>query len=217
MMSGLRRHLSYANVMATIAVFIALGGGAYAVGLKRNSVGTKQLKPNAVTGPKVADSSLGGNDIADGSVGPSDIADGSFGPSDISDPQPFQIRGVSASGSCFTDPGRFCGVPGAGWAQPLAPHGYAGYFVDAEGFVHLQGTVRAVNTSGTEFTIFTLPLSLAPYGLADGGQLLYTAPVLASSATSIEVLKQSSYVGVRVTLSPSNQVIGLSGISWRTN
>jgi hypothetical protein len=214
---GLRRHLSYANVMATIAVFIALGGGAYAVGLKRNSVGTKQLKPNAVIGAKVADSSLGGSDIADGSVGPSDISDGSVGPSDISDPQPFQIRDVSAGGSCFTDPGRFCGVPGAGWAQPLTPQGYAGYFVDAEGFVHLQGTVRAVNTSSTEFTIFTLPLSLAPYGLADGGQLLYTAPVANAVPTTIGVLKQPSYAEVRVFFNPSNQIIGLSGISWRTN
>ena len=39
------RHLSYANVMATIAVFIALGGGAYAVTqLPRNSVTTVQVK-----------------------------------------------------------------------------------------------------------------------------------------------------------------------------
>ena len=35
------RHLSYANVMATIALFIALGGGAYALTtLPRNSVTT---------------------------------------------------------------------------------------------------------------------------------------------------------------------------------
>ena len=39
------RHLSYANVMATIAVFIALGGGAYAVtALPKNSVTTIQVK-----------------------------------------------------------------------------------------------------------------------------------------------------------------------------
>ena len=30
MRRALRRHLSYANVMATIAVFIALGGSSYA-------------------------------------------------------------------------------------------------------------------------------------------------------------------------------------------
>ena len=47
--------LSYANVMATIAVFIALGGGAYAAfTLPPNSVGTKQLKDSAVTKKKLA-------------------------------------------------------------------------------------------------------------------------------------------------------------------
>jgi hypothetical protein len=55
-----RPKLSYANVMATIAVFIALGGSAYAFHLGKNSVGTKQLKKNAVTGAKVKNHSLTG-------------------------------------------------------------------------------------------------------------------------------------------------------------
>jgi hypothetical protein len=51
--------LSYANVMATIAVFLALGGGAYAATrLPRNSVGSKQIKKNAVTSKKVKNGSL---------------------------------------------------------------------------------------------------------------------------------------------------------------
>jgi hypothetical protein len=41
--------LSYANVMATIAVFVALGGAAVAAGLPKGSVGPKQLKRGAVT------------------------------------------------------------------------------------------------------------------------------------------------------------------------
>jgi hypothetical protein len=45
--------------MATIAVFVALGGGAYAaVKLPKNSVGAKQLKKNSVTGAKVKNGSL---------------------------------------------------------------------------------------------------------------------------------------------------------------
>ena len=58
MTSRLRARLTYANVMATIAVFIALGGGAYAVTLPRNSVGTAQLKSRAVTGAKVRPGTL---------------------------------------------------------------------------------------------------------------------------------------------------------------
>ena len=43
-----RTRLTYANVMATVAAFLALGGGAYAISLGRNSVGSPQLKPGAV-------------------------------------------------------------------------------------------------------------------------------------------------------------------------
>jgi osmotically-inducible protein OsmY len=55
MHSWLRRRLSFANLMATAAMFLALGGTATAVvtALPANSVGTKQLKDKAVTSAKV--------------------------------------------------------------------------------------------------------------------------------------------------------------------
>lgn len=54
-MSLLRRHLTYANVAATLALFLCLGGAAYAATqLPKNSVGTKQLKNGAVTAGKIA-------------------------------------------------------------------------------------------------------------------------------------------------------------------
>ncbi|MBA2445374.1 MAG: hypothetical protein H0V49_08600 [Nocardioidaceae bacterium] len=44
-----RAHLSYSNVIATAALFVALGGTSYAVtALPRNSVGPKQIRPNSV-------------------------------------------------------------------------------------------------------------------------------------------------------------------------
>jgi hypothetical protein len=51
----LREHLTYANVMSSLAVFLILGGAtAFAAGqLAKNSVGTKQLKRNAVTASKI--------------------------------------------------------------------------------------------------------------------------------------------------------------------
>ena len=50
----LRGKLTYANVIATLALFIALGGGAMAASnLGKNSVGTKQLKNNAVSAAKI--------------------------------------------------------------------------------------------------------------------------------------------------------------------
>ena len=53
-MGFVRRHLTYANVAATLALFLALGGAAYAATqLPKNSVGTKQLKKGAVTAAKI--------------------------------------------------------------------------------------------------------------------------------------------------------------------
>jgi hypothetical protein len=66
---GLRGKLTYANVMATIAVFIALGGASYAATqLPKNSVGTKQLKNNAVTGAKIKNQAVTAAKIADGTL-----------------------------------------------------------------------------------------------------------------------------------------------------
>ena len=53
MLARLRCHLSFANVVPVLALLIALGGGAYAVTLPRNSVGASQLKKNAVTSSKI--------------------------------------------------------------------------------------------------------------------------------------------------------------------
>jgi hypothetical protein len=54
-----RPRLSFANVLAILALFVALGGSSYAaLQIPKNSVGTKQLKRNAVTSPKVKRGSL---------------------------------------------------------------------------------------------------------------------------------------------------------------
>jgi hypothetical protein len=50
----IRKRLTYANVMSSIAVFLVLGGAtAIAAGLAKNSVGSKQLKKGAVTTAKI--------------------------------------------------------------------------------------------------------------------------------------------------------------------
>ncbi|MGH2978168.1 MAG: hypothetical protein ACRDLQ_00850 [Solirubrobacterales bacterium] len=67
-LTKLRSRLTYANAMSTIAVFVALGGGAYAVTVPRNSVGPKQLKKNAVTAAKVKNRSLLASDFKRGQL-----------------------------------------------------------------------------------------------------------------------------------------------------
>jgi hypothetical protein len=81
----MRTYLSYANVMATVAVFLALGGGAYAaIHPKKNSIGARQLRNNAVRTSKLADNAVTPAKLADGSVGSAKIAAGSVGIADVS-------------------------------------------------------------------------------------------------------------------------------------
>ena len=83
-MTAIRKHLSYANVMATLAVFIAMGGGALAaLRVPANSVGTRQLKRNAVTGIKVKDGSLTGTDIKPQSLTGESIKPGSLSAAEL--------------------------------------------------------------------------------------------------------------------------------------
>ena len=50
----MRKRITYPNVMATIAVFLVLGGGAYAATqLPKNSVGSRQLKNGSITPAKL--------------------------------------------------------------------------------------------------------------------------------------------------------------------
>jgi len=77
------KRLSYANVMATIAVFMALGGGAYAATqLPANSVTGRAIAKNAVTTAKVRNHSLLAADFKVGQ-----LPAGAQGPQGLQGPQ----------------------------------------------------------------------------------------------------------------------------------
>lgn len=68
-MKQLSKRLTYANVMSSIAVFLVLGGAtAFAAGLAKNSVGSKQLKKNAVTSAKIKKNAVTGAKIKNGTI-----------------------------------------------------------------------------------------------------------------------------------------------------
>jgi len=62
--TSFQRHLSYANVMSTLAVFIALGGSSYAAfkisgkSIENRSIGAKKIKRNSLTGREIRESRL---------------------------------------------------------------------------------------------------------------------------------------------------------------
>lgn len=68
-MQRVRRHLSYPNVVATVALFVALGGTSYAaLQLPRDSVGAKQLRAKAVGPSELRSKAVGGRHLRAGSV-----------------------------------------------------------------------------------------------------------------------------------------------------
>jgi hypothetical protein len=79
MTRGLLSFLSN-NVIALVALFVALGGSAYAAtALPAGSVGTKQLKNAAVTSSKIKASAVSSVTIADNSITGADVLESSLG------------------------------------------------------------------------------------------------------------------------------------------
>jgi hypothetical protein len=105
-MQWTRNHLSFANVISVIALFVALGGASYAaVSLPKNSVkakqiaknavGTSELKKravrgadinnNAVSASKIQANAISGSKVLDGSLGSSDVLDNNLTADDLAD------------------------------------------------------------------------------------------------------------------------------------
>src|SRR4051794_23960213 len=69
MLVQLRERLTFFNVIAVLALFAALCGGAYAATAAKNSVTSKSIKNGSVKGLDVKDNSLKGTDVNEGSLG----------------------------------------------------------------------------------------------------------------------------------------------------
>lgn len=88
MRQWIRSHLTYANVMATLAVFLVLGGGSAAALTGANTVFSDDIVDNQVFSADVRNDTLSGGglgaaDLKPGSVGTSEVANGSLDLSDL--------------------------------------------------------------------------------------------------------------------------------------
>jgi hypothetical protein len=74
-MRRITNRLTYANVAATLALFVALGGSSYAAAtLPRNSVGSRQLKTNSVGAAELKRKAVRSTEISDRSIRLRDIS-----------------------------------------------------------------------------------------------------------------------------------------------
>lgn len=141
--------LTYANVMATAAMFVALGGTSYAVTkLPKKSVGTEQLRDQAVTKAKLADGALvpgpagaRGPRGADGPTGPTGAQGPAGGIGQAEAWKPLELE-----------------QPWRNFGSGMEP---AGYRKDASGTVEIRGYIT---TDGGQKAgrIATLPPGYRP-------------------------------------------------------
>jgi hypothetical protein len=184
-MSGrIGRNLSYANVTASLALFVALGGTGYAaIKLPANSVGAKQIKKSAVTNKKIGADAVTGSKVKNSSLTAADLklstlpkaptaanADHAANADNASHAAtadnatnagtansiaaPETFHEVGAAG----EPGFSPGASNTPSGTPLANFQTAGFYKDKEGVVHLKGLV----TGGTGDLIFQLPEGYRP-------------------------------------------------------
>lgn len=122
MLRAVLRRLTYANVIATLALFLALGGGAvWAANKEAAKVGTGKLKPNAVTAgkikanavtqAKIRENAVTNAKLREGAVNLSKIAAGTFVIASATS-SPVPVDGASAVGVNFSAPLTF--TPAAG-------------------------------------------------------------------------------------------------------
>jgi len=171
----MRPRFTYANVMATIAVFIALGGASYAaLKLPKNSVGTKQIKNNAVSTAKIKNGAVAGAKIENNAITTAKIADGAVSGAKVNvgslgtvpNATNAQIAQHAQTADAIQAPEapHLVGKPGE---PPFAPNWEnlpegavaAAFYKDREGVVHLQGIVGG---DGTNNLVFTLPPTYRP-------------------------------------------------------
>jgi hypothetical protein len=104
--------LTFSNVIACIALFVALGGASYAaLKLPKNSVGAKQLKKGAVTGAKIKNGTISGRKLARGAAGTVPLAAHAGNADTVGGLTPAQVAAASklrcpagtilAAGVCF--------------------------------------------------------------------------------------------------------------------
>ena len=71
----MRKHVTFANVTALMALFIALGGTSYAV----STIGTKEIKNNSVRSIDVRNGQLTSRDVKRGSLGARAVKESALG------------------------------------------------------------------------------------------------------------------------------------------
>lgn len=75
--------MRFANAISLVALFVALGGSAYAVNLDKNDVTSSNIKDGQVKSKDLKNDDVRSGDIEDGEVGPAEVATGAVGSGEL--------------------------------------------------------------------------------------------------------------------------------------
>jgi hypothetical protein len=212
-MNAVRERITYSNVVATMALFLAIGGVGYAAArLPRNSVGTRQIKKGAVTGLKVKKHTLTGKNINLKKLGtvPAAIRATTAGTADaLSALEPVHFVGAAGQPQFVDGTVNFPAREGVN-LHPVS------FYKDHEGIVHLEG--MAITGNGTDpidGILFELPPGFRP---AVGSDLVFpnveeeeTTSVLGSNVVSNGI----NLEGDVIANAGAERIVSLSGITFR--
>lgn len=186
---------SYANVASTLALVVALSGGAYAASLPKKSVGAPQLKKDAVTSAKVKNGSLTAADFAPGALaaalpgatgatgaqgpqgpqGPSGLVHAASAQSTVSEMDPCAPNEVVSVEVTPDRPSLVFGAASGYWASndPDRPHGaHVDIRVDIDGVMASTEVVDTTSVNNARQSMATSGLLVtedgAPAVLAAG-------------------------------------------------
>jgi hypothetical protein len=153
-MQWIRSHLSFANAISLIALFVALGGTTYAaVVLPKNSVKAKQIAKNAVGASEIKSRAVGTSEVRNGRLLAEDFRAGQL-PQGAKGDQ--GIQGVPGEDAVALDAFARVGFDGAdATLRPLEPND-AGQAPQNKGIVQAD-VVAGEGGAATGTTCFNLP------------------------------------------------------------
>ena len=178
MLKKLRQHLTYANVIATLALFIALGGSSYAA----LHVGSREIADNSIRSRDVRNHSLTRHDLARNTLDGTVVHESTLGrvPRAASAANADRLEGVTAADlklQCPSD--TFASADVCVETQPRSPASYGSAVLTCSFAGPANGLGRRLPTHGE------LRAALAAVDPAPGGEL--TSEIYPSSSAPGEV------------------------------
>ena len=166
-MTRIRKMVSFSNVIAVIALFVALGGSVYAAGkisgkqIKPKSIPANRLKPKSITGGQVKPNSLTGKQVVGSSlngVSASSLATVQYvasTPTAINDTSATTVTAPCPAGTKVIGGGALVGNEENGYVNDSGPSGdRSGWTATGFAYVGLPTTmtVTAICTAVTSAT-----------------------------------------------------------------